>query len=141
MTDPCSRLLTMSISRRSLVHAAGRGGRAGLDAGGVRARTIASPRLFRPAKLAPVPEFPAREVPLPHALARPRRPILFRLRHPERRLPRPADVSVMRGQRQPAGAGCGHDESIGRILVKGRRQAIHLRDDGGRDGDHLDRGR
>jgi hypothetical protein len=65
----------------------------------------------------------------------------IRLRHPERRLPRSADASVMRGQRQPAGAGRGHDESIGRILVKGRRQAIHLRDDGGRDGDQLDRGR
>ncbi len=63
------------------------------------------------------------------------------LRHPERRLPRSADASVMRGQRQPAGAGRGYDESIGRILVKGRRQAIHLRDHCGRDGDHLDRGR
>jgi hypothetical protein len=76
-----------------------------------------------------------------HVQAAPVPDLLLRLRHPERRLPRPADASVMRGQRQPAGAGRGHDESIGRILVKGRRQAIHLRDDGGRDGDHLDRGR
>ena len=76
-----------------------------------------------------------------HAQSAPVPDFLLRLRHPERRLPRPADASVMRGQRQPAGAGRGHDESIGRILVKGRRQAIHLRDDGGRDGDHFDRGR
>ena len=68
-------------------------------------------------------------------------PILLRLRDPERRLPRSADARVMRGQRQPGGAGRGHDESIGRILAKGRRQAFHLRNDGGRDGDHLDRGR
>jgi len=61
-------------------------------------------------------------------------------RRPERRLSRPADASVVGGQRQPFRPGSCHDQAIGRVLVKCCGQAIHFRDHGGADGDHLDRG-